>query len=115
MALPRYRAVLSGVRMLASGDRTGWLGREDSNSEMSTQIIPSKGRTDFRGPAEFQPQRLFAFELRRWGTQLGPRAKIWAGCLLGVGHRGASLGSVPALPRALKSLRGTPGVDQMVS
>jgi hypothetical protein len=25
MALPRYRAVLSGVRMLASGDRTGWL------------------------------------------------------------------------------------------
>ena len=26
MALPRYRAVLSGVHMLASGDRTAWLG-----------------------------------------------------------------------------------------
>src|SRR5215510_11671734 len=25
MELPRYRAVLSGVRMLSSGDRTGWL------------------------------------------------------------------------------------------
>jgi len=32
---------------------------------MSSQIIPLKGRTDFRGPSEFQPQRLFAFELRR--------------------------------------------------
>src|SRR6516164_3817088 len=31
------------------GDRTGWLGWEDSNSEMSSQNIPLKGRTDFRG------------------------------------------------------------------
>ena len=28
---------------------TAWLGREDSNSEMSTQIISLKGRTDFPG------------------------------------------------------------------
>jgi Sigma-70, region 4 len=52
------------------GDRTAWLGWEDSNSEMSSQNIPLKGRTDFRDPAEFRPQRLFAFELRRWEAQL---------------------------------------------
>ena len=51
-------------------DRTAWLGWEDSNSEMSSQNIPLKGRTDFRDPAEFRPQRLFAFELRRWEAQL---------------------------------------------
>jgi len=28
---------------------TGWLGWEDSNSETSSQNIPLKGRTDFRG------------------------------------------------------------------
>jgi hypothetical protein len=27
----RYRAVLRGLRTLAGGDRTGWLGRQDSN------------------------------------------------------------------------------------
>ena len=31
-----------------------------------------KGRADSRDPAEFWPQRLFAFELRRGDTQLGP-------------------------------------------
>jgi len=30
-------------------DPTVWLGREDSNSEMSWQNIPLKGRTDFQG------------------------------------------------------------------
>src|SRR5262245_50070837 len=30
-------------------DGTAWLGWEDSNSEMSSQNIPLKGRTDFRG------------------------------------------------------------------
>jgi len=39
---------------------------------MSSQIIPLKGRADSRDPAEFWPQRLFAFELRRGDTQLGP-------------------------------------------
>jgi hypothetical protein len=34
--------------MLSGGDQTGWLGREDSNSETSAQIIPLKGRADFR-------------------------------------------------------------------
>src|SRR5262249_39947671 len=34
---------------IARRDRTGWLGWEDSNSEMSSQNIPLKGRTDFRG------------------------------------------------------------------
>ena len=33
---------------LAHGDRTAWLGWEDSNSEMSWQNIPLKDRTDFR-------------------------------------------------------------------
>ena len=35
-------------RFTAGGDRTAWLGWEESNSEMSSQIIPLKGRTDFR-------------------------------------------------------------------
>ena len=48
---------------------------------MSWQNIPLKGRTDFRGAAEFRPQRLFAFELRRWEAQLGLSARISAGCL----------------------------------
>ena len=47
--MPRCRAVLSGIHMLGGRDRTGWLGREDSNSEMSWQNIPLKGRTDFQG------------------------------------------------------------------
>src|SRR6266568_8202982 len=42
------------------------------NSETSSQNIPLKGRADSRDPAEFWPQRLFAFELRRGDTQLGP-------------------------------------------
>ena len=32
-------------------------------------------------PAEFRPQKLFAFELRRWEAQLEPSARISAGCL----------------------------------
>jgi hypothetical protein len=48
---------------------------------MSSQNIPLKGRIDFLDPAEFRPQRLFAFELRRWKAQLGPSARISAGCL----------------------------------
>jgi len=37
------------VHILAGGDWTAWLGREDSNSEMSWQNIPLKGRPDFQG------------------------------------------------------------------
>src|SRR6266404_4863310 len=33
--MPRCCAVLSGVRVSADGDRTGWLGREDSNLRMA--------------------------------------------------------------------------------
>src|SRR5262249_6527517 len=33
---------------------------------------PLTSRADSRDPAEFWPQRLFAFELRRGDTQLGP-------------------------------------------
>jgi hypothetical protein len=46
---------------------TAWLRWSDSNSETSSQNIPLKGRLDCPDPAEFCPQRLFAFELRRWG------------------------------------------------
>jgi hypothetical protein len=52
--------------ILAQGDLTAWLGMKDSNSEMSSQIIPLKGRTDSGKPAQFWPQRLFAVELRSW-------------------------------------------------
>src|SRR5262249_51291088 len=48
---------------------------------MSWQNTPLKDRTDFRDPAELRPQRLFAFELRRWEAQLEPSASISAGCL----------------------------------
>ena len=51
---------------------------------MSSQIIPLKSRTDFRSPAEFQPQRLFAFELRRWGIRSsGPVPRSRLECLRG--------------------------------
>jgi hypothetical protein len=36
------------LHVLGGGDETAWLGREDSNSEMSWQNIPLKGRMDFR-------------------------------------------------------------------
>src|SRR6516164_6015520 len=38
-------------------------------------------------PAELRPQRLFAFELRRWEAQLGPSARISAGGLMSYGAR----------------------------
>src|SRR5262245_11089759 len=40
---------LGDLYMLVAGDWTAWLGWEDSNSEMSSQNIPLKGRADFRG------------------------------------------------------------------
>jgi hypothetical protein len=33
--MPPERAVLSGLSMSGGGDRTGWLGRQDSNLGMS--------------------------------------------------------------------------------
>src|SRR6516225_6419097 len=56
-----------GARMTTLGDRTAWLRWKDSNSEMSSQNIPLKARSDPRDPAEFWPQRLFPFEVRRCG------------------------------------------------
>jgi len=66
-APPSPVRVVFPVHILAGGDPTAWLGIQDSNSEMSSQIIPLKGRTISEGLAEFRPQRLFAFQLRRWG------------------------------------------------
>src|SRR5262249_36190285 len=40
--------LIGSVIRAAHRDRTAWLGWEDSNSEMSTQIIPLKDRTDLR-------------------------------------------------------------------
>jgi hypothetical protein len=54
------------VGRLAGRDPTAWLGMRDSNSEMSPQIIPLKGRKICGDLVELWPQRLFAFELRRW-------------------------------------------------
>src|SRR5258706_2793291 len=45
-------------------------------SEMSSQIIPLKGRIDLRDPAEFWPQRLFPLELRRWADAARSTASI---------------------------------------
>jgi hypothetical protein len=66
--------------------------RKTAYSEMSTQIIPLKDRTDLRGPSEFQPQRLFAFELRRWerssslvpGSRQKARAPYEFGCKVSI-------------------------------
>jgi hypothetical protein len=60
---------------------TAWLRWSDSNSETSSQNIPLKGRSDCPDPAEFWPQRLFAFELRRPGDAARPRARTSAGVL----------------------------------
>jgi hypothetical protein len=46
--------------MLGDGDPTAWLGMQDSNSEMSTQIIPLKDRTDLR-----ESSRILALETIR--------------------------------------------------
>jgi hypothetical protein len=40
-----------GPHTLAGRDRTAWLGWEDSNSEMSSQIIPLKARADSPDPS----------------------------------------------------------------
>ena len=53
----------------------GW-GGENSNSEMSPQIIPLKGRTELRIEAESWPPRLLAFELRRWGHAARARTMV---------------------------------------
>jgi putative tryptophan/tyrosine transport system substrate-binding protein len=50
-ATSQDHGISSGIRFLGGGDRTGWLGWEDSNSEMSWQNIPLKGRTDLQGSA----------------------------------------------------------------
>src|SRR6266404_9431714 len=49
-------------------ETTAWLGIRESNSEMSSQIIRLKVLQICKNPAEFWPQRVFAFELRRWGN-----------------------------------------------
>jgi hypothetical protein len=41
---------------------------------MSPQTIPLKGRKICGAPAEFWPQRLFAFEMRAGEMPLGPSA-----------------------------------------
>ena len=50
---------------------------------MSSQIIPLKGRTDFRDPAERWPRRLFAWSCGVGETQPGSSARILAGFLRG--------------------------------
>jgi hypothetical protein len=45
---------------MARRDHTAWLGWEDSNSEMSSQIIPLKDRTDLR-----KSSRILALETIR--------------------------------------------------
>ena len=42
-------------------------------SEMTTEIISLKIAQICGDPSEFWLWRVFAFELRRWDTQLGPR------------------------------------------
>src|SRR5215468_5047857 len=46
---PQIRGFDSDARTSPVPIPAAWLGWEDSNSEMSSQNIPLKGRTDFRG------------------------------------------------------------------
>src|SRR6266702_3949079 len=49
---------------------------------MSSEIIPLKVLQICKNPAEFWPQRVFAFELRRWGNAARvARCRISAGVL----------------------------------
>jgi hypothetical protein len=93
------------------GDWTPGLGMLDSNSEMSSQNIPLKGRTDFRDAAEFRPQRLFAFELRGWEMR-SPADSIRADRERHAGQRVGLSNSDNAL-FALKIHRKVNGVAQL--
>jgi ABC-type uncharacterized transport system substrate-binding protein len=68
LADPKWPLTQPFVSDLRAALETDWLaGWEDSNSEMSSQNIPLKGRTDSRESSRILPPRLFAFELRRQG------------------------------------------------
>src|SRR5262249_50861933 len=67
---------LRPVHILAGGDWTAWLGGEDSNSEMSCQNIPFKGRTDFRESSRIPAPEAIRVRARRWEQQLGASAKV---------------------------------------
>jgi len=58
--LSRHSAASPTAHILAEGDRTAWLGWEDSNSEMSLQNIPLKGRTDFQESTRILAIEIFA-------------------------------------------------------
>ncbi len=64
---PRWEPCPNGARSVLCGGRSV-MSVPTAISEMSSQIIPLKGRIDLRDPAEFWRQRLFAFELRRRGN-----------------------------------------------
>jgi hypothetical protein len=55
------RAHFGGPPVNGGGDPTAWLGISDSNSERPRQIIPLKGRADFRDPCEFYPPETIRF------------------------------------------------------
>jgi hypothetical protein len=59
-AKSRDRRACFRKRHLIHGDSTGWLGWEDSNSEMSSQSIPLKDRTDL-----WESSRILALETIR--------------------------------------------------
>jgi hypothetical protein len=46
---------------------TAWLGWEDLNSEMSSQIIPLKDRTDLRESSQIRATETIRVELRHRG------------------------------------------------
>jgi hypothetical protein len=91
MALPRYRAVLSGVRMLASGDRTGWAGAAGLKPRNGVANYPFEMSHEFSGDsAKLRYQRLFAEELRIAETLGDVTARLayrtQARSLVGFGH-----------------------------
>ena len=68
------RCLDSGAaRMTTLGDRTAWLGREDSNSNIRASAMYLRWAITRLGSANSGRQRLFAFELRGGETQLGPK------------------------------------------
>jgi hypothetical protein len=70
--LPRYRVVLRGFRMLAGGDRTGWLGRQDSKlciSKWCLTVFRTCGRGSERARLGPPGARCASLTADRWNAQ----------------------------------------------
>jgi hypothetical protein len=77
----KYRGGRGRTRSSCSAHRPDCLARVGELRNVVAKY-PFESSSQISGdPVEFRPQRLFVFELRWWEAQLGPSARISAGCL----------------------------------